>query len=91
MHPNAKGGFTKLNGRDGTGDYNGNAENSGVKNKTETLGCETKVNAGEGGSGGVEAPSNRIGLTTNVDVEVGDVDQDLDLESGQRRKGTSIF
>ena len=91
MHPNAKGGFTKLDGRDGTRDSERDAQNSGVKNKTETLGSKTKVKAGGGDSGGVEAPSNGIGLTTNVDVEVEDVDLDLDLESGQRRKGQSIF
>ena len=82
MHPNAKCGFPKLNGRDGTGDSDGNAGNSGLKNKTETLGSETKMDAGEGNSGGVEAPSKGIGPTTSVDVEVEDVDHDLDLESG---------
>ena len=85
MHPNGKGGFTKLNGRDGIGDSERDAENSGVKNKAETLGSETKVKARGGGSGVADAPSNGIGLTTNVDVEVEDGELDLDLESGQRR------
>jgi len=91
MHPNAKGGFTKLDGRHGTRDSGRHAENLGLKNKTKTLGSEIKVKAGGEHSGGVEPPSSGIGLTTNVAVEVEDVDLDLDLESGQRRKGQDIF
>ncbi len=40
---------------------------------------------------GIEAPSRGIGLTTNVDVDVENIDLDFDLESGQRRRDHNIF
>ena len=90
-HQNSKGGFTKLDGRDGTADRGLVSQLSGLQQGQEPLGYETKVNGGGENAKGAEAPSRGIGLTRNVDVDVEHIVLDLDLESGQRRRDQSMF